>query len=150
MNRIWEVVRRRVLGIDYGQRRVGLAVSDPLGITAQGLKTMDRKSYRQFIEGLTELISRLEIEEIVVGLPLNMDGSKGEKAAQIENLVQRLRKRFGIPIIPWDERLTSVAAQRTMGELRQKVKGRKGEIDSIAAQLMLQSYLDSCRQEEKG
>lgn len=146
-------MKGRVLAIDYGQRRIGLALSDPLGITAQPMEAIERRNNRSLMEELEKLITRWEVKMIVVGLPFNMDGSKGGKALQTtETFIQRLQERFDLPVIAWDERLTTVSAQRTLKEMDQKPKSQKGKVDTIAAQIMLQSYLDSCRtdQEEKG
>ena len=131
----------RVLAIDYGQRRIGLAISDPLGITAQRLKTIVQRGNRFPLEELEEVVYRWGVEKIVVGLPLHMDGRKGRKALEAEALIQKLREHFDLPVIAWDERLSTVAAQKALHEMRKKTR-RDGTVDAIAAQMVLQAYLD--------
>ena len=130
----------RVLGIDPGRARVGLALSDPLQITAQGLDTYTR-GRGSFLDHLAALIAEHGVERIVLGLPRNMDGSEGEAARESRRLAETLRERFGLPVELWDERLSSVAARRAFPP------GSRKDWDRIAAVFILQSYLDSQRGE---
>ena len=135
----------RILGIDYGQRRVGLAVSDPLGITAQGLETIQYTNEEELFVQLDKVIDAYEVAKIVVGLPLRLDGTPGEKVEEVHRFVEHLRDRFRGPVITWDERMTTTAAHRTMHEMGGRAKGAKGKVDRIAAMLILQNYLDRVR-----
>jgi putative Holliday junction resolvase len=130
----------RILGIDPGERRVGLAVSDPLGVTAQGLDTFDRRGGDLF-EHIAALVEQYRVIAFVVGHPLSMSGRPSESSKRAEALARALEERFGHPVTLWDERLSSAEARRTVagtGATR-----RKGSIDRVAAVLILQSYLDS-------
>lgn len=144
-----DMTRGRILGIDYGQRRVGLAVSDALGITAQGLETVHHTNEDQLLAQLGKIIDMYGIEKIVVGFPLHMDGTYGEKAKEVDRFMKRLTDHFQLPVIAWDERLTTSAAHRTMHEMGRKAKGAKGKVDRIAAALILQNYLDSVKRDEE-
>ena len=135
----------RILGIDFGERRVGLAVSDPTGRIAQGLDTLETDSPTETLVALEELVVRYEVRRIVVGLPMNMDGTEGDITASVRKFVENIEDRVGCDVITWDERLTSAAAQRAMADMGRTVKGRKSEIDRIAATIILQGYLDSVR-----
>lgn len=132
----------RVLSIDFGERRVGLAMSDPTGLIAHGLKTIDTKSISETLELITTIVDAEQIFEIVLGLPVNMDGTTGEMAAKVENFASQLRERVSCNIRTWDERLTSIAARRTMNEIGMEIRGNKGSLDRIAATLLLQNYLE--------
>ena len=128
----------RVLGLDFGSRTTGVAVSDPLGLTAQGLETIVRREenkLRRTCARIEELIREYEIETIVLGYPKNMNNTVGERAAKTEAFADMLARRTGLPVILWDERLTTAAA----GVRREN---RKDVIDKIAAVLILQGYLD--------
>jgi len=130
----------RVLAIDYGDRRIGLAISDPLGIAAQGLPTLENRSAEHVIGALGELVAKYSVDEIVVGLPLNMDGSEGEQAAKVRAFADRLRS-LGTPVHFVDERLTTERAKRTMREAGLSREKRIGRTDRLAAQFILQAYL---------
>ena len=133
----------RILGIDYGKKRIGLAVSDPMRKIAQGLTTLANSSLAQVFTELENIISDHEINKIVIGLPVTMKAEVG-KAAQVTNkFVTALKNRFELPTTVWDERLTSVLARRTMKELGKSPSKNKSKVDEIAAILILQSYLDS-------
>lgn len=130
----------RILALDPGERRVGLAVSDPLGITAQGLDTFDR-ARGDLLEHLAALIAEYDVAEVVVGHPVSMSGRPSESSKRAESLAREIERRFGVAVTLWDERLSSREAQRALagtGATR-----RKGTVDRVAAVLILQSYLDS-------
>ena len=132
----------RILGIDPGEKRIGLAVSDPLGITAQGLETIQVSSAGETIREIGKTAGRLEVSRIVIGLPLQMDGSEGEGARRACRLGRQLEAALGLPVIFRDERLTSRLAEQALLEGDLSRKRRKVETDRLAAQLILQNYLD--------
>jgi putative Holliday junction resolvase len=132
----------RVLGLDLGARRIGVAVSDPMGWTAQGLATIQRQSEQQAIAEIRRVVDELGVTRIVVGLPRNMDGTIGPQARKVLTFSAKLRETLGIPVDAWDERLTTVAAQKSMTETRVSRARRKLTVDRIAAQLILQGFLD--------
>ena len=131
----------RVMAIDYGERRTGLAVTDELGITAQGLDTVVTKDEKK----IPDLVAKVAIERgvgsILLGLPRNMDGSEGEKCEKVRAFAEALKEKLDVPIVFWDERMTSTQAHRVMREMNMKTRGNKEEVDRIAATLMLQEYL---------
>jgi putative Holliday junction resolvase len=128
----------RILGIDPGERRVGIAVSDPLSITAQGLDTFDAKSGADLIGHLKDLVERYEIEEIVVGNPVGLSGEAGESSAKASDLARRIGDALSVRVTLWDERLSTREASRVLrGE-----RADKGAVDKVAAIIILQSYLD--------
>ena len=132
----------RTLGIDYGEKRVGLAISSPVGLIAQGLPTIVRVDGGDYLAELAVLIKEKEVGEIVVGLPKNMNDTIGEKAEEVLALVETLKSKFNLPVHTVDERLTTVRAHRAMTEAKMSKKGKKKRVDMIAAQLILQCYLD--------
>ena len=132
----------RILGIDYGEKRVGLAISSPIGFIAQGLPTIERIDGTDYLEDLADVINEKEVEEIVVGLPKNMNGSIGEKAEVVLVLVETLKSKFNLPVHTFDERLTTVRANRAMAGAKMSKKGKKKRVYMIAAQFILQAYLD--------
>jgi len=133
----------RVLAVDYGSRRVGLAISDPLGITSQMLDTLEVNSAKEAARRISDIILKEDVSEVVVGIPLRMDGSRGSQAEEVEGFIKLLERASARKVVTWDERFTSVAAARTMRDMGLKLKGRKGKKDSIAASLILQGYLES-------
>ncbi len=133
----------RVLGLDVGSRRIGIAVSDPLGITAQGLETLQRKNKRQDFERLGQIVRQYEVKEIVVGLPLRMSGAEGTQAEKMQDFAQELRKRFKLPVHLWDERLTSAEANRLLRETDLSIEKRGKAVDRMAAVLILQGWMES-------
>lgn len=135
----------RILGVDFGEKRIGLALSDPLGFTAQGLETFENKGLVKFAQFLKELCVREGIGEIVVGLPVNMDGTMGPKAKQALALVETLSAATGVPVKTWDERLSSRQVNRLMIEGGLSRRKQKMNSDRLAAVLILQSYLESRR-----
>jgi putative Holliday junction resolvase len=132
----------RILGIDYGKKRVGLAISTPVGFIAQGLPTLERIDGVDYLEELAEVIKEKEVGEIIVGLPKNMNDTIGEKAEEVLGFVETLKSRFGIPVHTVDERLTTVRAHKVMSGAKMSKKGKKKRVDMIAAQFILQCYLD--------
>ncbi len=136
----------RILGLDYGSKTVGVAVSDPLGLTAQGVETIWRKQenkLRQTLARIEELISEYQVERIVLGYPKNMNNTVGERAEKSLEFQQMLERRTGLPVIMWDERLTTVEANRTLMEASVRRENRKQYMDKLAAVFILQGYLDS-------
>lgn len=135
----------RILGLDYGSKTVGVAVSDPLGFTAQGVKIIRRKSenkMRQTLARIEELIAQYQVEEIVLGLPKNMNNTLGDRAEKSLELKETLERRTGLPVVMWDERLTTVSANRVLMETGVRRENRKEHVDEIAAVFILQGYLD--------
>jgi putative Holliday junction resolvase len=132
----------RVLGLDVGARRIGLAVSDPLGITAQGLETLQRKNKRTDLELLAKVIRQYDVKEIVVGLPLRMSGAEGTQSDKIQVFADDLRKRFRLPVHLWDERLSSVEANRLLREMELSIEKRGKAVDRMAAVLILQGWME--------
>lgn len=136
----------RVMGLDYGSKTVGVAISDPLGITAQGIETIERKEenkLRKTLARIEELVKEYEVEKIVLGFPKNMNNTIGERAEKSLELKAMLERRIGIEVIMWDERLTTVEAERTLIESNVRRENRKKYVDKIAAVFILQGYLDS-------
>jgi putative holliday junction resolvase len=133
----------RILGLDVGSKTIGLAVSDPLGITAQGLETIRRKNKRVDFEQLEKVIHKYEIRELVVGYPLRMSGVEGIQAEKMQRFADELRQRFQLPVHLWDERLTSAQANRVLRETDMSIKRRGEVIDRMAAVLILQSWMDA-------
>ena len=132
----------RVLGLDVGSRRIGLAISDPLGITAQGLETMLRRNKRYDFEYLKRVIRQHQVEEIVVGLPLRMSGAEGIQSDKMNLFAEELRKRFRLPVHLWDERLTSAEANRLLRETDLSIEKRGKAVDRMAAILILQGWME--------
>ncbi|WP_313185809.1 Holliday junction resolvase RuvX [Lacrimispora sp.] len=140
----------RIMGLDYGSKTVGVAVSDLLGITAQGVETITREEenkLRKTCARIEELIREYEIEAIVLGYPKNMNNSAGDRAEKTEQFKEMLVRRTGLTVILWDERLTTVASERILQESGVRREHRKAVIDKVAAGLILQGYLDSLKQE---
>ena len=133
----------RVLGMDVGTRRIGLAVSDPLGITAQGIETLERRNKRTDFAVLERVIRRYEIQEIVVGYPLRMSGETGSQSDKMASFAEELRRKFSLPVHLWDERLTTAEAHRILDQTEMSIKRRGQVIDQMAAVLILQSFLEA-------
>ncbi len=132
----------RILGIDYGEKRIGVAVSDLLGITAQGLPTIECVDRDHLLDELAEIIREKDVGRIIVGLPKNMNNSIGEKAEEVLEFVQALESNFKLPVHTVDERLTTIRAYKVMSETKMSRKKKLKKVDMISAQLILQSYLD--------
>lgn len=139
----------RILGIDFGQKRTGLAISDPMGWTAQAVGTIESEKQEELFASLAEIIEEREVSEIVVGLPRNMDGSAGRQAKLAEQFGDALKELFNLPVVMWDERMSTMEAHRAL--LIQDVtrSKRKKIVDRVAAQLILQSYLDNKNKDNK-
>ena len=136
----------RIMGLDYGSKTVGVAISDPLCITAQGIETIQRKEenkLRKTLARIKELVKEYEVEKIVLGFPKNMNNTIGDRAEKSLELKEMLERRTGLPVIMWDERLTTVEAERTLIESNVRRENRKKYVDKIAAVFILQGYLDS-------
>ena len=136
-------VSGRILAIDYGSRRMGLAVSDALGITAQGLETLERKNRRADFGRLERTIREYQVREIVLGNPLRMSGQEGTQSQKVAEFAEELRQRFQLPVHLWDERLTSAEANRLLRENEVSLKRRAKAVDRMAAVLILQSFMQS-------
>ena len=132
----------RCLGLDLGEKRIGVSLSDPLGWTAGPLPALQRIGWKKDVAALRALVQSHEVQRIVVGLPIRMDGTTGEMALRTQEFVDRLRRSLGIPVETWDERLTSVQAERVLLEADVSRGRRRQVIDSMAACLILQGYLD--------
>ena len=132
----------RVLGIDPGEARVGVAVSDDLGMLAHPLETIDA-SKRDPCDRIAELVAQKAARAVIVGVPRNMDGSFGPAAEKARALIEKLKLRVKCEVLPWDERLTTVSAQRALREAGRKAKDQRSVIDQAAAQILLQSWMDS-------
>jgi len=133
---------KRLLGIDLGQVRVGLAISDELGMLAHPLETFPADSSKKLVAHIVTLVRERTIACVVVGLPRNMDGSAGPAAEQALDFVKKLTARVACPVVTWDERLTTVAANRALHEAGRKTRTTRGHVDQVAAQMILQGYLD--------
>jgi len=135
----------RKMGLDIGSHTIGVAISDELGITAQGLKTLRRKSMEEDFKEIAGIIRQFEIEKIVVGLPKNMDGTLGRQAEIVLKWMKVLTDKIPIPVVTWDERLSTVGASKVLLEADLSRRKRKKVIDKVAAVLILQGYLDQSR-----
>jgi putative Holliday junction resolvase len=138
-------LQQRVMGLDVGSKTIGIAVSDPLGITAQGLPTIRRKNKRTDLRALEQLIHTYKIGEIVVGYPLRMSGAEGTQSAKMAEFAEELRKRFGLPVHLWDERLTSAEANRVLRDSEMSIRRRGEVVDQLAAVLILQNWMEARR-----
>ena len=141
----------RTLSIDYGDARVGLAITDALGITAQGLETIHHQGNDKIVlKRLEEILEQYEIDTIVVGLPLNMNGTKSERVEVTEKFIHKLKCKFNkIKIETMDERLTTVAAHKTMNLLEVNKKNKRNIVDTISAEYILEMYINKIKREEK-
>lgn len=136
----------RILGLDYGTKTVGVAISDPLGLTAQGMEIIRREEenkLRRTLARIEAIIEEYGVTDIVLGLPKNMNNTQGVRVENTMEFKEKLERRTGLPVIMWDERLTTVAADRTMMEAGIRRENRKEYVDKIAAAFILQGYLDS-------
>jgi putative Holliday junction resolvase len=132
----------RILGLDLGEKRIGVALSDPLGITAQGLMVINRQEKNEDLARLIELTQQYHVQEIVIGLPRHLDGRLGEMASEVFDLKDHFWNQLHIPVHTWDERLTTVQAERVLLEADLSRRRRRQVIDKLAAVLILQAFLD--------
>lgn len=135
-------MKPRIMGLDVGDKRIGVAISDPLGITAAGLEAIERKNMRQDVLTVSEMARRHGAVEIVVGLPKNMDGTLGEQAHKVQAFARKLARVTGLPIIYEDERLTTISAIRTLTLQGVKTGQKKDLVDRQSAAIILQKFLD--------
>ncbi len=133
----------RIMALDIGDKYIGVAVSDPLCITAGGLTTLQRQSLKKDLQKVSELVDEYEVSKVVAGLPLNMQGTKGQSAQKVEGFVRRLKGKLRVPIVYWDERLSTMTAEKVLIEGNVRRNKRKSVIDKMAAAIILQNYLDS-------
>ena len=141
----------RVLGLDFGSKTCGVAISDPFGWTAQGVETIVRKEenkLRRTLARIDELVKEYGVETIVLGLPLNMDDTMSPRAEATLLFKEQVERRSGVPVVLWDERLTTVAAEDVLIESGVRREDRKKYVDKVAATLILQGYLDKCAMEK--
>ncbi|MBM4287955.1 MAG: Holliday junction resolvase RuvX [Deltaproteobacteria bacterium] len=136
----------RILGLDLGAKRIGLALSDALGLTAQGLTVLQRRGGERDLDQVVELAGKHEVQEIVLGLPRHLDGRLGDAAVEVLAWAEALRERLGIPVHTWDERLTTLQAERVLIQADVSRRKRRLVIDKLAAVLILQAFLDARRE----
>lgn len=142
----------RIMGLDYGSATVGVAISDELLLTAQGIEIIRREEenkLRKTLRRIEELVQEYEVEQIVLGYPKNMNNTIGERAIKSEEFAETLKRRTGLSVTLWDERLTTVSADRMMIDADVSRKGRKKVVDKVAAVLILQGYLDYRKRNEE-
>lgn len=132
----------RILGLDLGEKRIGVAVSDPLGITAQGVTVIGRKTLEDDLKRIKEIVDEYRADSIVVGMPINMDGTKGKSAEKVSEFAETLRAAIGVPVNTYDERLSTKESEKFLISSDVSRKKRKSVIDKIAAQIILESYLE--------
>jgi putative Holliday junction resolvase len=137
----------RVLGLDVGDRRIGIALSDALGLTAQPVATVERRASRGDIDAIQALVERHRVEQVVVGLPLTLRGEQGPQAKKVVAFAERLRQRLAIPVRLLDERLTTMQGARSLLEAGASRRRRRRVIDQVAAQLILQQFLETSRRQ---
>jgi putative Holliday junction resolvase len=135
----------RIMGLDMGSHTIGLAISDESGMIAQSLETIKRRSTEEDFKEISRVIDQFKVEKIVVGLPKNMNGTLGKQAEMVLEWVEALKKRISLPVLTWDERLTTVGATKILLEADLSRKKRKKVIDQVAAALILQGFLDQNR-----
>ncbi|WP_130807204.1 Holliday junction resolvase RuvX [Senegalia massiliensis] len=139
----------RLLGLDVGDKTIGVAVSDPLGFTAQGIKTIKRTSIKKDLEEMVEIINEKHVSKIVIGLPKNMNNTLGPQGEKVKKFAEKLKKYIDIDIVYQDERLSTVSATKTLIEADVSRKKRKNVVDKLAAVYILQTYLDTISRKEK-
>ena len=133
----------RTLALDVGSKRIGVAVSDPLGITAQGLPTLQRQNKRRDLEALRRLLTDYQVREVVIGLPLRLSGAEGTQSEKMRRFAEELHAHFGVPVHLWDERWTSTQANRLLREAELSIRKRGQAVDRMAAVLILQSWMEA-------
>ena len=140
---------KRLLGIDLGKARIGMAISDELALLAHPLETFPADKPNCGVERIATIVREKEVECVVVGLPRNMDGTMGPAATEALAFVERLRAKLSCPVVTWDERLTTVAAHRALREAGRSTRTTRGQVDQVAAQMILQGYLDQLQLQEQ-
>ena len=138
----------RIMALDFGTKRIGMAMSDELMLTAQGLNSLERKALKSDLEEISKLVQENNVEEIVVGLPLNMNGTYSAKTKEVVEFVDELSRVVSVPIKTWDERLTSMQAERILLDADASRAKRRKVTDKLAAQIILQSYLDAKKKKD--
>ncbi len=138
-------LRTRIMALDVGARRIGVAISDPLGITAQGQDTIQRQNKRRDLEALGRLLTKYQVKEVVVGLPLRLSGAEGTQSEKMRRFAEDLQSHFGIIVHLWDERWTSTEANRLLRETDLSIDKRAKAVDRMAAILILQSWMEAHR-----
>ncbi len=133
----------RLLAIDFGERRIGIAVTDPLQITAQARETLQVRDWREAISRIKAMAGELQIQGIVIGLPVSLNGNEGTMADKVRKFADALQREIQLPIVLWDERLTSLQAERTLREFNLKPSEHKDKVDRLAAYFLLRNFLDS-------
>jgi putative Holliday junction resolvase len=139
----------RILGLDYGSRRIGVAICDEIGMTAQGVATIARKNRDADLDTIVELVRHHGVERIVVGYPLRLDGSEGIQCEKINRFIRRLEMRFSLPVIRWDETLSTKEAEELLRKRGVRWEKRRETVDRVAASIILQGYLDAIASGEK-
>jgi putative Holliday junction resolvase len=142
--------KMRIMGLDIGSHTIGVAVTDELRITAQGLKTIRRKSKEEDLKELIKIIDRFEIAKIVVGLPRNMNGTLGQQAEMVFQWIKDLKDKIDLPVVTWDERFSTVEASKILFEADLSRRKRKKVIDKLAAAIILQGYIQKDRNQNDG
>jgi putative holliday junction resolvase len=132
----------RILGLDIGSKRIGVALSDELGFTAQGLESLNCKSPQEVVNCIANLAKEYGVTEIVVGMPYNMDGTEGPQAVRVRAIIEAISQKVDVPVKDWDERLSTVAAERALLEADMSRAKRRKVIDKLSAVIILQGYLD--------
>ncbi len=138
-------MQERLMGLDYGDSRTGVAVSDLLGITAQGVESIKYTGEKQLLQRLKEIINEYQVKKIVIGLPLNMNATSGQRVEKTKKFIEKLKAEFGLEVVTIDERLTTVASHRAMTELGVNKNKKKNLVDMMSAILILQMYMDRNR-----
>jgi putative Holliday junction resolvase len=139
----------RILGLDYGSRRIGVAICDEIGMTAQGVATITRKNRDADLDTIAELVRRHGVERIVVGYPLRLDGSEGIQCEKINRFIRRLEMRFSLSVLRWDEALSTKEAEELLRKSGVRWEKRREVVDRVAASIILQGYLDAIASGEK-
>ena len=140
----------RIMGLDVGSHTIGVAISDELEVTAQGLKTIKRKSIKEDLREINAIVAQFEISKVVIGLPKNMDGTLGKQAEMVFQWIKASKEKIHLPMVTWDERLSTVGASKILLEADLSRKKRKKVIDKLAAVLILQGYLDQIGNRKHG
>jgi len=138
----------RILALDYGSRRIGVAISDELGMTAQGLTTITRKGRPRDMERIARLVDEYGVETVVIGYPLRLDGTEGIQCEKVSKYAEILRSHLSVPVIPWDESLSTKEAEAMLSEAKVKRRKRRDVVDKVAATIILQGYLDGRNREK--